>query len=181
MRLFTYLDVYIYRHHPPEVIYVGCYADVRPWKTEIVWAHVVWFITCAWSNWIYYLNVLPNVQMNRPSETSQEKYTDKTSLAVRHALLFTCFGPSSNVFPALLYRRESLQKLNFMSIKTEINNYKYRQYGQKGNAWGLASRPAFLCRCIPTCQWWKTPVFSLPLMLTGTQHVLPDTHRWQEK
>ncbi len=112
---------------------------MRPWKTEIVWAHVVWFITLAWSNLIYYLDVLLNVQMNRPSETSQEKCTDKSlwqlamwicSLVLDLLLMLPC--------PAVL------QNLNFTSVKTEINKYKYRQYGQTGNAWGLAHEPAFL-------------------------------------
>lgn len=100
MRLCTYLGVYIHRHHPPEIIYAGCYADVRPWKTEIVWAHVVWFITFAWSNWIYYLDVLLNVQMNRPSETSQEKYTNKTiwqSATWNCSLVFDCL----HMFPCI--------------------------------------------------------------------------------
>lgn len=154
-------------------MYVGCYADVNPWKIEIVWAHVVWFITCAWSNWINYLNVLPNVQMNGPSEMF-EKYTDKTNW--RFAM---CFSPF--VLECLLMFQERLQNLNFTSMKTEINKHKKRQNGLKGNAWGLAHQPSFLYCCILiSCQWWKLFLSSFtPLMLSYTQCVLPETHRWQ--
>lgn len=68
-------------------------------KKEIVLAHVVWYITFAWGNWIYYLGVLLNVQMNRPSETSQEKYTNKS---LWQSAVWNCSLGTSLVFDGLL-------------------------------------------------------------------------------